>query len=249
MIITATNYTCKSFWDGKHEYKVLQTPATNIQLVSIYKNGTCQSVLGSKNYGMNASFFNSDTNKAILNIAVQSGSSVGTGQYVPDLRGGQVKDGTVNLIGDSVIFWNGSSLNCMNATRYSHDTRLPKAPNTWVQGGIGLYLCDQNWQNKYLAERNAAACALDEVAARTGVLVNKSTKYVYLFACHGLIAVSELRTAMMHYANLTEDGSAGSWAAIMTDGGRSTQLCSREGYVASAMVRDVPQIIALKNKT
>ena len=53
---------------------------------------------------------------------------------------------------------------------------------------------------------------------------------------------------MMAYAGLTEGGSAGNWAAIMTDGGRSAQLYIGEGSAIVANVRGVPQIIALKNK-
>ena len=246
----AANYTCTNFTGpDKKKYLILQTSASNIHLVRAYKDGACHTVAASNCYGMNASFFNSNTNKAILNIAVQSGSSVGTGQYVPDPNGGQVKDGTVNLIGDSVIFWNGSSLNYMNGIRYSRDTRLPKDPNTWVQGGIGLYLCSNAWRAGYMGEYCAESYPLNKTAARTGILINKSTRAVYLFACTSEILVSDLRAAMMRYAGLTEGGSAGNWAAIMTDGGHSTQLYSKEGSAVIAGVRGVPQIIALKNKS
>lgn len=245
----ATNYTCTNYTGpDRKNYLILKTSASNIRLVSNFKNGTCDTVRASGFYGMNASFFNSNTNKAILNIAFQNGASVGTGQSVPSPNGGTAKDGTVNLIGDSVVFWNGSALNCLNGILYSSNANIPKSPNTWAQGGIGLYLCNNAWKARYMAEYSAEAYPLDEVDARTGILINKSTRSVYLFACTSAIYVSNLRDAMMAYAGLTEGGSAGNWVAIMTDGGRSTQLYTAENSTAALRARGVPQIIALKNK-
>ena len=184
-------------------------------------------------------------------MAVQNGKTVGTGQLVPTIdNNGWTMDGGVNLIGSSAITWNGSALNWLTGIHYSTDSSIPMASNTWAQGGIGLYLCDQDWKNKYLDEFSAEAYPpATEADARTGIVINKSTKYVYLFATSYAITVSVLRTAMMNYAGLTEGGSAGSWAAILTDGGRSTQLYCGEGSMIATFARAVPQIIALRNET
>ena len=212
----AANYTFSSYTDNSILFRILKTRASNIQLVSVYKDGSCQTVKASGYYGMNASFFNSGSNKAIQNVAVQNGKTVGTGQLVPTIdNNGWTMDGGVNLIGSSAITWNGSALNWLTGIHYS-------------------------------AEGYPAATEAD---ARTGILINKSTKYVYLFATSYAITVSVLRTAMMNYAGLTEGGSAGSWAAILTDGGRSTQLYCGEGSMIATFARAVPQIIALRNET
>lgn len=181
---------------------------------------------------------------AILNIALQNGKNVGSGWGFPDSD--YAMDGTINLVGKSVICWNGSRLSCLNNIVHSTDAGVPQVQNSWAQGGIGLYLCDRNWTEKYTAESNTPS--LSENAARTGILINTSTKYVYLFANRVMSTVPVLRAAMMAYAGLTNGGSAGSWAAIMTDGGRSTQLYTAENSTAALRARGVPQIIALKNK-
>lgn len=243
----AANYTCANFTGpDKKKYLILKTPASNIRLVRTYRAGAYRTVKDSGYYGMNASFFNSNSNLAILNIAVQNGNTAGTGQLVPRPDSGEITDGLVNLVGSSAITWNGSALSCINNVRYASDTRIPMSPHTWAQGGFGLYLCDDNWKGKFIGENSAKNYSLTSAAARTGILINKSTKYVYLFACTSEILISDLRAAMMSYAGLSGSSSAGSWAAIMTDGGHSTQLYSDEGSATIFAAREIPQIIALK---
>ena len=250
----ATNYNCISYTDDAgRDFLILKTLASNIKLVSLYNESkTCPTVKESGYYGMNASFFNMPDSTirpcALHNIALQDGKTVGSGATF-DNNYNYAKDGTVNVTGNSVICWSGSTLNCLNGINYSTDAGIPASRNSWAQGGFGLYLCDRNWQTKFESEPNAGQYPVRGGSARTGILVNRSTKYVYLFACRILTTtISELRSAMMAYAGLTEGGSAGNWAAIMTDGGRSAQLYSGEGSAIVANVRGVPQIIALKNK-
>ena len=76
----ASNYTCTNYTGpDRKNYLVLKTSASNIRLVRNFKNGVCDTVKASGYYGMNASFFNSKTNKAILNIAFQNGASISEG--------------------------------------------------------------------------------------------------------------------------------------------------------------------------
>ena len=140
-------------------------------------------------------------------------------------------------------------MRCANDVHSSSDSVVPTGFSSWAQGGLGLYLCDRNWQTKYQSESNAASYPINESAPRTGILINTSTKEVHLFACRLVATVAELRAAMMEYAGLTEGGSAGNWAAIMTDGGQSVQLYSGEGSVSAASARAVAQIMALKRTT
>lgn len=250
----ATNYRWINYTDSSgRDFEILETNASNIKLVNIFKeDGVCKTVEESGYYGMNASFFNSDKGgdryPAIHNIAFQNGSNVGCGIEMPNQ--GYVYDGTVNITGSSLVYWTGSVLNCVSNVQSSSSSYVPKTANSWAQGGFGLYLCDVNWQSKYEAEGNASLYPVGGGNARTGILINKSTKKVYLFSCRIMTtAVWDLRNAMMSYAGLTQGGSAGSWAAIMTDGGQSTQLYSGEGSNHIVLCRDVPQIIALKKTT
>ena len=250
----ATNYKWINYTDSSgRDFEILETNASNIKLVNIFREeGACKTVKESGYYGMNASFFNSDEHgdryPAIHNIAYQNGSNMGCG--IPTPNQGNILDGSVNITGSSLVYWTGSVLNCVSNVQNSSSSYVPKTANSWAQGGLGLYLCDVNWQSKYEAENNASSYPVGEGAARTGILINKSTKKVYLFSSRiKTTAVWDLRNAMMSYAGLTQGGSAGSWAAIMTDGGQSTQLYSGEGSNHVASCRDVPQIIALKKTT
>jgi hypothetical protein len=248
----ATNYTWTYYTrpTSSREFYILKTHANNIKLVNLYtETDDCQKVQDSGYYGMNASFFNSGDVRypALQNIVVERGQTIGCNITLPNH--GNALDGTLNITGSSLVYWTGTALRCANDVDSSSDSVVPTGFSSWAQGGLGLYLCDQNWQSKYQAEASAASYPINESAARTGILINTSTKEVHLFACRLVATVAELREAMMEYAGLTEGGSAGNWAAIMTDGGRSAQLYSGEGSVSAALVRKVPQIIALKRTT
>lgn len=249
----ATNYKWINYTDSSgRDFGILETNASNIKLVNIFREkGACKTVEESGYYGMNASFFNAkgeDRYPAIHNIAFQSGSNMGCGIPMPNQ--GNILDGSVNITGSSLVYWTGSVLNCVSNVQNSSSSYVPKTANSWAQGGFGLYLCDVNWQSKYEAENNASSYPVEEGAARTGILINKSTKKVYLISSRIMTTtVRDLRNGMMSYAGLTQGGSAGSWAAIMTDGGQSTQLYSGEGSNCIVFCRAVPQIIALKKTT
>lgn len=250
----AANYSWISYTDPNGRlFRILKTSASNIKPVNLYRaTGACQEVSESGYYGMNSSFFNSTPSAerypAILNIAYQGGNNVGCG-IVLTVYGSKYLDGVVNVIGSSLIYWTGSSLGCASDVLDSSSSVVPKGSNSWAQGGIGLYLCDRNWQDKFSAEPNTGDYTFSSAKSRTSILINKSTKSVYLIACGSPVTIGELRTAIMSYAGLTEGGSAGSWAAIMTDGGQSTQPYCGEGSCKNYMgIRSVPQILALKNK-
>lgn len=250
-----TNYTWIPYTDkAGRDFSILKTKASNLQLVNLYteNNKVCQKIKDSGYSGMNASFFNSDESlprfPALHNIVVQDGRNKGCNIRMPNQN--NAFDGTVNITGSSLIYWTGSVLNCAKNVDSASSSIVPETTNSWAQGGFGLYLCNRNWKTEYNKENNAASYPVGEGAARTGILINKKTNDVYLFACRILTTtVYDLRNAMMEYAGLTEGGSAGDWAGIMTDGGKSTQLYCGAGSTHPITYRAVPQIIALKKTT
>lgn len=175
----------------------------------------------------------------LLNTVYQDGKCIGSGTCS--------EDGFENFDGHALIAWNGSKLKFYDNVLNDNDSNVPKTSGTWAQGGYDLYLCDSNWKTKFFAQHDAEG--IRSAAARTGVLINESTGYVYLFATRYNSLIDELRREMMYYAGITDGGSSGSWKAICTDGGHSTQLRCGEGSTQAFPCTKVPQIISLKNKT
>ena len=242
----ATNYTYIDYTDPGtgRAFNTIKTPASNIQLVNLRKQtGAAQYIRNTSYYGMNAGFFVIATNK-LLNIAYQDGVCIGSGV--------DSDDGYTNAIGESVICWTGSAINQYNPVITGGSSLVPKTNGSWAQGGLGLFLGDPDWESKYGAQLGAGGYPIYSAACRTGILINTSTKYVYLFECAiQTTLVYDLRHGMMSYAGITDSGLSNTWKAIMTDGGRSTQMYCKEVnsyYLGAGDNRPVPQIIALKNK-
>ena len=232
----ANNHTCSTFTYYDREFNILETSASNIQLVNILQNGEGQKISNTSYYGMNASYFdtNGTTKNKLLNIAFQDGDSVGSGVTSTD--------GYNNEMGTGLIYWTGSTLGCADGVTSSSSSMVPKTSGSWAQGGFHLYLCDSNWSNK--------TNDITSAGAKCGILINKSTKKVYLFMCKiTSTTTSDLRYAMMQYAGLSDGGSKGYWDAIMVDGGLSAQIRGDGLNSSVTFARGIPQIIALKNKT
>ncbi|WMJ77308.1 MULTISPECIES: hypothetical protein [unclassified Sedimentibacter] len=235
----ATNHTCIDFTDSAgRDFKIIKTKASNIKLVGF---NPPEKIRDTTYYGMNASFYDTtSTNKDVQNIAYQDGNPVGS-----------ITGGTTNLVGKSIISWNGTSLAHYTNVIYDSSSNVPKTSGSWAQGGVALFLCDTSWKAKYEAQLNSDQVKdLDGGSARAGILINTNTKDVYLIASRILTtAVFDLRRAMMEYAGITDGGSSGYWHGMMVDGGRSTQLRGEDiNLYVSVLSREVPQIISLKNK-
>lgn len=235
----ATNHTCIDFTDSAgRDFKIIKTKASNIKLVGF---NPPEKIRDTTYYGMNGSFYDTVTYK-VENIAYQDGSPVGS-----------VTGATKNLVGKSIVSWNGTTL--AHYTNVADDTssNVPKTSGSWAQGGVALFLCDTSWRTKYEAQfsEEKQYKDLDGVSARTGLLINTNTKYVYMVATRILSSlVSDLRRAMMEYAGLTEGGSSGYWRGMMLDGGRSTQLLGEDiNLYVPVLSRELPQILSLKNKS
>lgn len=215
----APNHFCESYGNNH----IIRTKASNIALVSFYNetNGLVLRVRDSGYYGMNASFFNSGSVRysALLNIAYQDGENIGCDIVLPS---GYV-DGYANEIGKSLAYWNGSSAGIAHNVANGSSSKVPKANGTWAQGGIGLYLCDSNWETKFNGE--GSGYSIDDPTYRTGLIVNSNTKDVYLFACPTKkVTVRTFRQAMMDYPDLEDGSSNGGFDAIMLDGGAFAQI-------------------------
>ena len=239
----ATNHFCESYGSNH----IIRTKASNIELVSFYK-GTHVLVLRVRDsgyYGMNASFFNSGSTRypAILNIAYQDGENLGCDI---DLPSGSV-DGYENLTGTSLAYWNGSTVGIAHNVLNGDNSIVPKRVGTWAQGGIGLYLGDSKWASKFDGE--GSVYSITDMAYRTGLIVNRNTKDVYLFACPTRkVSVSAFRQAMMDYLEIKDGSSNGGFDAIMLDGGSSAQIYCDSLDEHPLTMRPIPQAITLKNK-
>lgn len=236
----ATNHTCIDFTDSAgRDFKIIKTKASNIKLVGF---NPPEKIRDTIYYGMNASFYDTvSTNKDVQNIAYQDGSPVES-----------ISGGTTNLVGKSIVSWNGTTLAHNTNVTLGSSSSVPKTSGSWAQGGVALFLCDTSWRAKYEAQFSEEEQYedLDGVSARTGLLINTNTKDVYMVATRILSSlVTDLRRAMMEYAGLTEGGSSGYWRGMMLDGGRSTQLLGEDiNLYVPVLSREVPQIISLKNK-
>lgn len=191
---------------------------------------------------MNAAFFNVEANPVnkLLNIAYQDGKCIGS--HTDDA------DGYRNACGAGLIYWTGTQLKYESMVLFGSSSVIPTAVGSWAQGGYNLYLCDSDWEEKYSSQSGAPAAGAG--APRTGALINTNTGYVHLFACRtASTIVRDLRYAMMEYADILYSSSSGPWAAIMTDGGTSTQLICKEGGMVSPYCRPVVEIFALVKKT
>ncbi|GEM_PF-1194237 len=241
----ATNHTCSTFVSGGLIFNVLQTKASNIRLINL---GTPKKIRDTSFYGMNASYFDTVTapsgfNK-ILNIVYQDGVCIGFGI--------DSEDGEKNTVGKSVMTWDGSSLKYHDNVLFGSSSNVPKTSNSWAQGGVGLFLCDTQWENLYKGQLvGNQESDLGGISCRAGIMINTNTKNVYLInTTSPLATVAMLRKAMMNHAGLTEGGSAGYWRGMMVDGGLSVQLRGdgMNAYVVGAG-RGIPQMIGLKDKS
>lgn len=236
----AKNYTCELRLLGDREFYVLKTKASNIKLVNLYNEyGKAMYIDDTNYYGMNASFINTENN-CLLNIAYQDGKCIGSGTGKDD--------GYKNACGTGLIYWTGTQLKYYDMVLYGSSSLIPTKVGSWAQGGYNIYLCDRDWKSKFLKQSGAED--LLSASARTGVLINENTNYVYLFATRILSSlVDDVRNVMMEYAGISEGGSSGAWKAILTDGGRSTQMSCETVNLQTILSRKVPQIFALVNKT
>lgn len=226
----ASNYSFYSFIvNSEINYNVLTTSASNIKLV---KFSAPTNLRDTNYYGMNGSFYNTDTN-VISNIIYQSGANLGND----------------NTCGTSLVYWDGSALRYANGVSDKNSSIIPKSSGSWAQGGFGLFLCDTGWEKKFNAQ--PAAADMGGGSPRCGILVNADTKTVHLFMTSGLAGtVANLRQAMMEFASLKEGDSPRNYFGLMVDGGRSAQMRCNElnGYVP-ILPRGTMQILSLIKTT
>lgn len=225
----------------------IHTTASNIKILSFsrkYGDKTKKTIQQSGEFGLNASWFAMNSDNHIMNLAYQNG--VRQGYFLNDndvpLVNNQRTDGFSNSLGKSIIYYRNGAVNYKTNVSSCSDSTV--ANSTWVQGGIGLYLGDANWFDKFVAD--GEGCYTDDVSARSAMVVHTETNAVYLYACQDKLKVSEFRHAIMNSLDMVDGQARTAWKGILLDGGGSTQLIGRTLTVPSS--RPIPQMIALIDK-
>jgi len=246
----AANHTITYYHDSKmqREYYILKTKASNIKLVSFFREAgtpSAKNIRDTSYYGINGSYFDT-SNFRIQNIAFQDGQPLYS-------INSTLPDATKNECGNSVVFWDGQKLGYADGITYGTPDTLPRNSGSWTQGGFGLYLGDSGWLNKYNAQSASNSVNVNEGSWRSAMLINLSTNDVYLFyARTSTTNISELRHGMMSFVGLSDGNPPANtvWKGLLLDGGRSAQLRGEGLSVyATILPRAVPQIIALRNNS
>lgn len=231
---------------------IITTHASNIRLLNQRVNGRAQTMKASGYCGINGAWFNSGTDQAILNIAVQDGACVGPGTQ-----------GSENVnVGSCIIAWDGTSAKFFRAILNASTMLYAGSPylqaGTWMQGGIGLWLGYNDWLTLYAAQDGGASMAYynSGAARRTGLIAGQSGSgagMVKLVVSNGALTVASFRAAMQAYLGIT-DGPVMNmeYQAIMLDGGGSSEMVAKNALGQTVVfpadqTRGIPEIITLKN--
>lgn len=232
-------HTCYTYTDSKtgRDIFIIKAKASSIKLTNFYKeSGSADTLRNANKYGMNASFFEEKTGN-LSSLAYQNGVPVGRNK----------NDGKSNEAGGCIIAYNNGTLYFSANVDNDSSNKVPKGTkNTWALGGMGLYLGHTAWADMFKVNQEAAKYYKREVAsARTALLANIDTKYVYLVACFTLTTtISDMRQALMSYAGIEEGNTTSPWRAILLDGGASAQIRGKDfNKYVSLKHRKVPLII------
>lgn len=234
-------------YDSSRNLHVITTAASNIKLINFAPNDS--KIEPSGYCGVNGTFFDS----GIVSIAVQDGATVSN-----------MNRGFWNGTGKGGIGWNGTSVEWF---QFLEDARPKYAAgeayamtNTWLQGGIALWLGYSDWRTKYDEQATTPSAVeslyeyVTEPRPRTAMVANLLTNTIELIVCTNNIHLENFRAAIQSRYGIS-DGAAHSttYQAILLDGGISTQLVAKDSetgvavVAAAANLRAVKQIVSLKN--
>lgn len=222
---------------------IITTHASNIRLSNQRVTSKQQTVKASGYCGINGAWFNSSTDQAILNVAVQDGKYVG-----PNTQGSE------NKVGSGIITWDCATLRFYPGA-FNVSPMLYEGVSTssdWCVDS-GLWLGYNDWLTSYKAKDeyyyNAGAVRCTGlIACLSGPNVGK----VKLIVSNGSLTVSNFRTAMQAYLGITDGPQiSGEYQAVMLDGGKSSEMVAKNvlgGTVVfpSDQTRGIPEIITLK---
>lgn len=226
----------------------ISTRSSNIKVMSFARktgqNKLVKTLSASGEYGINASWFDINGDKHIMNLAYQNGVRQGSILNDADVHeiNGVLPDGFTNSVGKSAIFRANGVLGFSSNIVNSSSSLVSNS--TWLQGGINLFLGDSDWSTKF---NNEGGSAYLSPAKRSAMVADLMNDKVYLFAVTQNISPSTFRTAIMKRLSIQEGNTAYKYFGIMLDGGGSTQMAGDTISILST--RPIPQIVGLNDKT
>lgn len=196
-------------------------------------------------YGINASWFDINGDKHIMNLAYQNGERQGS--ILDDSKvqvvEGVITDGFTNSVGKSAIFRANGVLGFSSNIVNSSSSLVSNS--TWLQGGINLFLGESGGETKLDIEREGLYGGDARLSAMVADLTNDK---VYLFAVTQGIPPATLRAVIMKRLSIQEGNTTHRYCGIMLDGG-STQMVGATITLRSSINRPIPQIVGLNDKT
>lgn len=247
----ATNHNYKTGTYNGILLHMIRTRASNITL----KNLRCNKNLKQSGYyGVNGGFFNFATAsvnpRRVISLAKIDGAVVG-----PNANDGNSN----NWNGGGIIVWNGRQLSALFNKPNTDAANIAgtSAVGTWAQGGISLWLGYSNY-NSAVATGNGGARPVQAQngidAARTALVADMDTNYVYLIVTVDACDYKNLRQAIQEYFGITDGSAVNSrYAGIMLDGSGSTQMkvnrANGEDVEILGDGRGLAEIIVLKDET
>lgn len=230
---------------------MIRTKASNITL----KNLRCkQSLKESGYYGVNGGFFN------LPSSPKNPGRVISLAKIDGDVVGPDEKDGNSNnWNGGGIIVWNGRQLSALFNEPNTDASDIPgtSARGTWAQGGISFWLGYSDYYDAVETGNGGtrpAQTSDGNLRARTAMVADMDTNYVYLIVTENECNYKAFRKAIQEYFDITDGSRVDSrYAGIMLDGGGSTQMKVNRSNGQDVELlgdgRDIAEVIVLKDET
>lgn len=228
----------------------ISTRSSNIKVMSFARktgqNKLVKTLSASGEYGINASWFDINGDKHIMNLAYQNGVRQGSILNDADVHeiNGVLPDGFTNSVGKSAIYRANGSLGFSSNIVNSSSSLVSNS--TWLQGGINLFLGESEGEAKLKSEREGL---YGGDARRSAMVADLANDKVYLFAVTQGITPETLRAVIMKRLSIQEGNTTHKYRGIMLDGGGSTQMAGAAINIRSSENRPIPQIVGLNDKT
>lgn len=226
----------------------ISTRSSNIKVMSFARKHNqakmVKTLPESGEYGINASWFDINGDKHIMNLAYQNGERQGSILDDVQVVEGVITDGFTNSVGKSAIFRANGVLGFSSNIVNSSSSLVRNS--TWLQGGINLFLGESGGETKLDIEREGL---YGGDARRSAMVADLTNDKVYLFAVTQGIPPATLRAVIMKRLSIQESNTTHKYRGIMLDGGGSTQMVGATITLRSSINRPIPQIVGLNDKT